>query len=583
MTAPTDTVALSPDAFAPDGLEGIASVATPAAAEELHPSRGMIHDVWVIARRGLVHMKRQPEALSDATIQPIMFVVLFAYVFGGAIDVPGGGNYREFLMGGIMAQTLVFTAFGVAMSIANDRKNQAVDRFRSLPIAKGAVLGGHAVANVIKSLLPIAIMSLTGLLIGWRIRSGILDAVAGYLLMVAFAFAMIWIGVLLGSLVATPEGVQGIAFARPVPADVHRQHVRAGVVDARAAQGRRPVEPDHDAVGRAARAVRQPQHARRGPATRGRSPTRSRTRPSGSSGSCSCAPRWRSGPTPARSPSSGQIAPGGVPARRPGPRQVVPCRTGSGLQPDRRSSGRGTVRRVIVDTLTGKVQGLEKRGVHQFRGIPYARADRFRPPGPVEPWAGVREATTFGPIAPQNPSATESLLGARSGRRARTACSSTCSRRAPATRCGRSWCGSTAAGSPPAAATSSGTTGRTLARTGDVVVVTINYRLGALGFLHLDHLDPAFAGSGANGIRDQIAALAWVRDNIAGFGGDPGNVTIFGESAGGMSVGTLLGSPAAAGPVPPGHRPERGRRPRPPPADGRAGDRRLPRRPRRVP
>ena len=213
MTAPTETVALSPDAFAPEGLEGIASVATPAAAEELHPSRGMIHDVWVIARRGLVHMKRQPEALSDATIQPIMFVVLFAYVFGGAIDVPGGGNYREFLMGGIMAQTLVFTAFGVAMSIANDRKNQAVDRFRSLPIAKGAVLGGHAVANVIKSLLPIAIMSVTGLLIGWRIRSGMLDAVGGYLLMVAFAFAMIWIGVLLGSLVATPEGVQGIAFA----------------------------------------------------------------------------------------------------------------------------------------------------------------------------------------------------------------------------------------------------------------------------------------------------------------------------------------------------------------------------------
>ena len=171
----------------------------------------------MIARRGLIHMKRQPEALSDATIQPIMFVLLFAYVFGGAIDVPGGGNYREFLMGGIMAQTIVFTAFGVAMSIANDRKNQAVDRFRSLPIAKGAVLGGHAVANVLKSLLPIAIMSLTGLLIGWRIRSSVVDAVGGYLLMLAFAFAMIWIGVLLGSLVATPEGVQGIAFVALFP------------------------------------------------------------------------------------------------------------------------------------------------------------------------------------------------------------------------------------------------------------------------------------------------------------------------------------------------------------------------------
>ena len=210
MSAPTDTIALSPEAIDSGAV-------APAAAEELHAPRGVLHDVWVIARRGLIHMKRQPEALSDATIQPIMFVLLFAYVFGGAIDVPGGGNYREFLMGGIMAQTLVFTAFGVAMSIANDRKNQAVDRFRSLPIAKGAVLGGHAVANVIKSLLPIAIMSLTGLLIGWRIRSSVVDAVAGYLLMLAFSFAMIWIGVLLGSLVATPEGVQGIAFVALFP------------------------------------------------------------------------------------------------------------------------------------------------------------------------------------------------------------------------------------------------------------------------------------------------------------------------------------------------------------------------------
>ena len=135
-------------------------------------SRGVFHDAWVIARRGLTHMKRQPEQLSDATINPIMFVLLFAYVFGGAIPIPGG-NYREYLMGGIFAQTIVFTCFGVALALANDRKNNAVDRFRSLPIAKGAVLGGHAIANMIKSLLPIVIMSLCGLLVGWRIRSGV--------------------------------------------------------------------------------------------------------------------------------------------------------------------------------------------------------------------------------------------------------------------------------------------------------------------------------------------------------------------------------------------------------------------------
>jgi ABC-2 type transport system permease protein len=177
------------------------------------PARGMLHDTWVIARRGLVHMKRQPEALADATIQPIMFVLLFAYVFGGAISVPAGGNYREFLMGGIFAQTIVFTSFGVAMSLAYDRKNQAVDRFRALPISRGAVLGGHAVANLIKAVLPIVLMSLCGLAIGWRIRDGLVSALLGYLLLFAFAFAMIWVGILLGSVVATPEGVQGIGFA----------------------------------------------------------------------------------------------------------------------------------------------------------------------------------------------------------------------------------------------------------------------------------------------------------------------------------------------------------------------------------
>ena len=145
--------------------------------DHVHPARGVMHDVWVIARRGLVHMRRQPEQLTDATIQPIMFVLLFGFVFGGAIAVPGGGSYREFLMGGIFAQTIVFTAFGVALALANDRKNKAVDRFRSLPIANGAVLGGHAIANLLKSFLPIFLMSICGLIIGWRIHASVASAV----------------------------------------------------------------------------------------------------------------------------------------------------------------------------------------------------------------------------------------------------------------------------------------------------------------------------------------------------------------------------------------------------------------------
>jgi ABC-2 type transport system permease protein len=176
----------------------------------------LLGDIWVIARRGLLHMRRQPEALADVTIQPVMFVLLFAYVFGGAIDVAGGG-YREFLMGGIFAQTIVFGSFGVALGLAYDRTNGAIDRFRSLPLARGSVLGGHALAHLIRALLPIVLMSLCGLVVGWRIRGSLVDAVAGYALMVAFSFAVIWLGVLLGSLLPSPEAVQGVAFAAIFP------------------------------------------------------------------------------------------------------------------------------------------------------------------------------------------------------------------------------------------------------------------------------------------------------------------------------------------------------------------------------
>src|SRR4051794_35505547 len=171
----------------------------------------MIGDTWVIARRGLRHLRRQPEMLVDATIQPIMFVLLFAYVFGGAINVPGGGSYREFLMGGIFAQTMTFGAFGTAMALAADRTNGAVDRFRSLPIPRASLLAGHAVASLIRATLPIVLMSLAGLIVGWRIHSGLANALAGYGLMLAFSFAVIWIGVLLAATVGTPEAVQGVA------------------------------------------------------------------------------------------------------------------------------------------------------------------------------------------------------------------------------------------------------------------------------------------------------------------------------------------------------------------------------------
>ena len=182
--------------------------------DQAGPGRGgrasFFSDTWVITRRGLLHIQRVPESLTDATIQPIMFTLLFAYVFGGAISI-AGGSYREFMIAGVFAQTITFACFGVAMSLANDRKNGAVDRFRSLPMARGSYLAGHAVASLIRGIVPIALMSLTGLVIGWRIRNGVGDAIAAYALMTGFAFAMIWIGVLLGAALSSPEAVQGIA------------------------------------------------------------------------------------------------------------------------------------------------------------------------------------------------------------------------------------------------------------------------------------------------------------------------------------------------------------------------------------
>ncbi len=182
------------------------------------PRRGNpLSDVAVIARRSFKHIRRQPEMLADATIQPIMFVLLFAYVFGGAIAVPQGGSYREFLLGGIFAQTIVFGCFGIAVGLTTDRSSGAIDRFRTLPIWRGAVLSGRALAAVVIGLLPIALMSLAGLVVGWRTHTGVLDVLGGYALMIFFQFVMTWVGILMGSLLSSPQAVQGVAFTALFP------------------------------------------------------------------------------------------------------------------------------------------------------------------------------------------------------------------------------------------------------------------------------------------------------------------------------------------------------------------------------
>ncbi len=207
----------------------------------------------------------------------------------------------------------------------------------------------------------------------------------------------------------------------------------------------------------------------------------------------------------------------------------------------------------IAATVTGKVRGKLRDGAHHFRGIPFAAPPvgrlRFRPPAPAVAWDDVLDATHAGPLAPQLESPLEKMLGAPPPAWDEARCL-TLNVTTPALDDARRpvmfWIHGGAfvngGGSSPIY------DGTRFTQHGDVVVVTVNYRLGAFGFLHLDEIFGAdFAGSGNAGILDQVAALEWVRDNIEAFGGDPAKVTIFGESAGGMSVGTLLGTPAAEG------------------------------------
>ncbi|MEO7071414.1 MAG: ABC transporter permease [Nostocoides sp.] len=175
-----------------------------------------LRQIRALIGRNLIHTKRQPEMLTDVTIQPVMFVVLFAYVFGGSISIPGG-SYREWLLPGIMAQTMAFSSFIVAVGLNNDLDKGIIDRFRSLPIRRAGVLIARSVSSIIHSSIGVVVMSLTGLVVGWRIHEGVPKAVLGYALLLLFGFAMIWIGIYVGSSLGSVEAVNGVMFSTMFP------------------------------------------------------------------------------------------------------------------------------------------------------------------------------------------------------------------------------------------------------------------------------------------------------------------------------------------------------------------------------
>ncbi|MEX2552884.1 MAG: ABC transporter permease [Actinomycetota bacterium] len=173
-------------------------------------------DGAVVAKRNLIKIKRVPEVLIWTTMSPIMFVLLFAYVFGSAINVPGV-NYKEYLIAGIFAQTVIFGSTFTGAGLAEDMTKGIIDRFRSLPIAKSAVLIGRTASDIFYNSMSILVMSLTGLLVGWRIRTSIGEAILGFLLLLLFSYAVSWIMAFVGLRVSSVEVVNNASFMFIMP------------------------------------------------------------------------------------------------------------------------------------------------------------------------------------------------------------------------------------------------------------------------------------------------------------------------------------------------------------------------------
>jgi len=178
--------------------------------------RRLVSDTLVIAERNLVRLPRAPDLLLAFTVQPVMFVLLFVYVFGGAISTPGY-TYVDFLIPGIIVQNIAFGGFVTALGLNEDLHKGLIDRFRSLPMARAAVLGGRTLADVVTNLLSIVVLLATGLLIGFSFDADAAEIVGGIGLLLLFGYAFSWVFALLGLLVSSPEAANSVGFIAVFP------------------------------------------------------------------------------------------------------------------------------------------------------------------------------------------------------------------------------------------------------------------------------------------------------------------------------------------------------------------------------
>jgi ABC-2 type transport system permease protein len=173
-----------------------------------------LSDSAVVTKRNLIKIKRVPEILIWTTMSPIMFVLLFAYVFGEAIEIPA---YREYLIAGVFAQTVIFGSTFTGAGLAEDMTKGIIDRFRSLPMSRTAVLAGRTGSDIVYNSISILVMSLAGLIVGWRIHTGVFDAVGGFALLLLFAYAVSWIMAFVGMKVSSLEVFQNATFMFIMP------------------------------------------------------------------------------------------------------------------------------------------------------------------------------------------------------------------------------------------------------------------------------------------------------------------------------------------------------------------------------
>ena len=176
----------------------------------------VVADTLVMAERNLVRLPRAPDLLIGFTIQPVMFVLLFAYVFGGAIDTPGF-DYIDFLIPGIIVQNIAFGGFVTALGLAEDMTKGLIDRFRSLPMSRAAVLAGRTIADVVTNAVSIAVLLVTGLIIGFGFDASVGEVVAGLGLLLLWGFAFSWVFALIGLGVSSPEAANGVGFTLIFP------------------------------------------------------------------------------------------------------------------------------------------------------------------------------------------------------------------------------------------------------------------------------------------------------------------------------------------------------------------------------